>query len=255
MQFHELFAVKKPIIGMIHLAGENPVKRALQELDIFQAEGINGAIIENYHNKDSDVARRALEYAVQKDFSEIVLGVNILPNEFEDSISLAHNHGAKFVQLDYVAGRYIGLNGRASSNVSRVKQLNLLNYKTTRRTYPNIAVLGGVYPKYYVPVPGSNVEQDLRHGKELAEAIVVTGGGTGIETPLEKISEFRRILGDYPLIVGAGLNPNNAEEQLMIADGAIVGSALKAGNYTGNPLDVGKIRELMKIVEAVRSSS
>lgn len=253
MDFHELFKVKKPIIGMIHLAGKDPVRRALEELKIFEDEGISGAIVENYHGDRSDV-ERTLEIIARRDY-KLIIGVNILPNNFYISIPMAHKYCAEFVQLDYVAGRYIGIIGRASSNVSRVKQLDHTSYKECRTEYPGVLVLGGVYPKYYEPVPYSNLEDDLRKGVERAEVIVVTSDATGIETPIEKIREFRRILGDYPLIVGAGLNPENAEAQLSIADGAIVGSAFKLGNRTENPLDIGRIRNLMKIVEAVRSSS
>ena len=253
MQFNELFKVKKPIIGMIHLAGKDPVRRALEELKIFRDEGISGAIIENYHGDETDV-ERTLEAATKKYF-RLILGVNVLPNEFNISIPMTYKCGAEFVQLDYVAGRYISVNGRASSNVSHVRQLDHTSYKEFRENYNDLVVLGGVYPKYYTPVPYSSLEDDLKKGMERADALVVTGGGTGIETPIEKIREFRRVIRNYPLIVGAGLNPENAEAQLMIADGAIVGSAFKMGNRTENPLDVGRIRNLMKIVEAVRSSN
>ena len=47
-RYHQVFG-KIPILGMIHLAGDKPVKRALEELAIFEEEGVDGAIIENYH--------------------------------------------------------------------------------------------------------------------------------------------------------------------------------------------------------------
>ena len=86
-----------------------------------------------------------------------------------------------------------------------------------------------------------------------ADAIVVTGAGTGKETPLRKIQDFRRIIGDHPLIVGAGLIPDNAYDQLSIADGAIVGSSLKMQNDTRMPVDRSRIRDLMAVVTDVRS--
>lgn len=253
MKFKELFNTEKPIIGMIHLAGKDPVKRALDELKIFEEEGISGAIIENYHSKDVEHIIKTLEAAKKKDL-EIILGVNILPNDFWISFQITARYDAKFVQLDYVSGKYISMNGRASSSASQVKQLDQTRYKDFRNNCAGIPVLGGVYPKYYVPVAYSNLEEDLRKGMERSEAIVVTGEGTGMETPLDKIRNFRKIIGNYPLIVGAGLNTENAEEQLNIADGAIVGSALKINNNTENPLDVGRIRELMRIVERVRNN-
>ncbi|MDD5192131.1 MAG: hypothetical protein PHH54_00860 [Candidatus Nanoarchaeia archaeon] len=56
-KFEKLFSVRKPIIGMIHLAGkkEEKVERALEELMIYQEEGVNGAIIEDYHGTYTDI--------------------------------------------------------------------------------------------------------------------------------------------------------------------------------------------------------
>jgi len=51
MQFRDLFQSKKPIIGMIHLAGrdkEERMQRALEELQLYQEEGVDGAIIGSY---------------------------------------------------------------------------------------------------------------------------------------------------------------------------------------------------------------
>ena len=41
------------------------------------------------------------------------------------------------------------------------------------------------------------------------DAIVVTQDATGQETPMEKINEFRKIIGDFPLVIGAGMTADN----------------------------------------------
>ena len=35
--------------------------------------------------------------------------------------------------------------------------------------------------------------------------LVCTGSGTGKETPVEKVKQFKSALGDFPVIVGAGV--------------------------------------------------
>ena len=84
--------------------------------------------------------------------------------------------------------------------------------------------------------------------------IVVTGEGTGKETPIDKIERFREIMGKYPLIVGAGLTPDNAYNQLLIADSAIVGSCLKKDSNTDNPVDRERVRALMAVVKEARKA-
>lgn len=238
-RFDELFGdVDKPILGMLHLAGHDPVRRAINEARLLEDEGVTGVIVENYHGGPDDVERTLRILSTME--TGLVVGVNILPNEFDVAIPLAHEYGAQFVQLDHVAGRYTR------------GELDIEGYNAVRKSFPDVTVVGGVWPKYYTPVPGSNLENDLRTGMERADAIVVTGEGTGKETPLDKIRSFREVLGPYPLLVGAGLTPENAGEQLSIADGAIVGSSLKVDSDTSQPIDRERVRALMSVVRERR---
>lgn len=77
----------------------------------------------------------------------------------------------------------------------------------------------GVFFRHY--------HEDLLIGKERCNAIVVTGEGTARNTSTDKIKLFRRVLGNYPLFVGAGMTEDTCREQITIADGAIVGSWFK----------------------------
>ena len=229
---------KIPILGMIHLAGNDPVKRALEEIAIYEKEGVDGAIIENYHGTVEDVIQTLKETSKIK--PKIRIGVNVLPNEFQQAFPLAQKYGADFIQLDYVAGKY------------KSGELDYEAYTQYKERYPNIIVLGGVWPKYYTPIEDSDLETDLRQGKSRAEAIVVTGAGTGMETPLGKIKTFRDNIGEHPLVVGAGLTVSNAYEQLCISDGAIVGSFFKESGDTQNPVNREKIRDFISIVKKAR---
>ena len=227
-----------PILGMIHLAGQNPVKRALEEIALIEEEGVNGAIIENYHGSVEDVIATLQETSRRK--PNVAIGVNVLPNEFSQSLQLAQKYGADFIQLDQVAGTYIS------------GQLNFESYNQVKSQYPEIIVLGGVWPKYYHPIEGSDLKEDLKIGMQRAEAIVVTGAGTGKETPFDKIRIFRETLGEHPLVIGAGLTLTNAYEQLCISNGAIVGTALKIDDNTHNPMDRQRVRDFMSIAKEAR---
>jgi uncharacterized protein len=241
MQLNSLYDkifCKIPILGMIHLAGKEPVKRALEEITIFEEEGIDGAIIENYHGSVEDVIQTLKKTASMK--PKIVIGVNVLPNEFEQAFTLSHKYSADFIQIDNVAGRY------------NSGEIDYDAYSACKQRYPNVITLGGVWPKYYIPVKDSDLEVDLKEAKTRAEAIVVTGAGTGMETPLKKIRKFREIIGGHPLVVGAGLTVDNAYDQLCISDGAIVGTYFKIDGDTKNPVDREKIREFMSIVRKAR---
>ena len=83
-------------------------------------------------------------------------------------------------------------------------------------------------------------------------AVCVTGDATGSQTPLDKLKEFRSLLGDFPLVICSGLTAENCIEQLQIADGAVVGSYFKdTGKDTGD-VSAAKVRALMEKVKSLR---
>ncbi len=112
--------------------------------------------------------------------------------------------------------------------------------------------MGGVWPKYYEPVKGSVLADDINDGLRRSEAIVVTGSGTGKETPLIKIRDFKTLCGNKPLIIGAGLDVSNVVEQLHFADGAIVGSCFKPYKRTQEMVSRELVKEFMTEVNKIR---
>ncbi len=197
---------------------------------------VDGIIVENYHGSAKDVANTLLNL----NKGDLIVGINILPNQYADAFTLAKMYNADFIQVDYVAGKYI--------NTDFDKQWYLSN----RENYKHIKVLGGCWPKYYRPIDNSNLENDLKEAMELCDAIVVTGAATGKETPLDKIKEFRNIIGDFPLIIGAGLNKDNVQEQMLIGNGAIVGSCFKDFGKTTNEISRELVREFMDELNKIK---
>lgn len=224
---------------MIHLAGSDPVGRALEEIQIFEGEGLTGIIVENYHGSVLNV----IDVVDAIGSTKLKIGINILPNEIDTAFSIARDFKIDFIQFDYVAGRYLSANG--------VIELDDDTYKSLRGEMPHVKIMGGVHPKYYTPIKGSDLNVDINQGIKLCDAIVVTGKKTGSETPLDKIKEFRELCGGFPLIVGAGVDKYNVVEQLAIADGAIVGSCFKPYKDTNKPVDAYLVNEFMEKVRSI----
>jgi len=228
---------KKFILGMIHLGGDNVVKRALDEIKIYAEEGVDGCIIENYHGSFDDVVDVLKK--LQDIKAGLRVGINILPNEYKQAFEIGNRYSVDFIQLDHVAGVY----GRGV----RVDVEDYLMEKDKHWHKP--LVYGGVWPKYYQPMAGSVLEDDINAAIPLCDGIVVTGSGTGKETPLGKIKKFKEIIGDKTeLIVGAGVDVSNVAEQLAIADGAIVGSCFKQYKLTQEKVSRSLVQEFMREV-------
>jgi len=230
MDLEEIFRSKKPVIGMIHLAGagrDEKIKRALEEMEIYEEEGIDGAIIEDYHGSSEDIL-----HVLRKSFGRfpgLVKGINVLRDPYSGFV-LANRYGARFVQFDSV----------------QTPDLDLELYDKKRGEFSEIAVLGGVGFKYTTPT-GNSLEVDLEEGKSRCEAIVTTGVGTGMETPIDKLIRYKEILGEeFPLIVGAGVNLDNVVSQMEIVDGAIIGSYFKPNGDTHLPVERKRVRDVVR---------
>lgn len=239
--FERVFGTTKPIIGMIHLKGTNDrdiIRRAVSEIDTLNKNGVDGIMIENYFG-DAYNVEEVLDY-LHKIRSELVYGVNIL-NDYYKSYELADKYGASFIQVDSVAGHLYKYDDMIFD-----KSINFL------RDTSNTILFGGVRFKYQPYLSQRSLAEDLKIGMERCDAIVVTGEGTGIQTDLNKIKEFRNIIGNFTLIVGAGLTSDNCVPQLSIADGGIVGSYIKDNHHDNGEISETYTKEFMDKVKTLR---
>lgn len=206
-----------PVFAMLHLKGDTPAHRldiAKREINTLWASGVDAVIVENYFGDVDDVV--AVCAYLHSDVEDVVFGVNVLNDDWR-AFSIANEFGARFLQLDSVA-----------SHLPEGRDLGFAARLADERANSTAHVLGGVRFKYHPYLSGRPLKEDLLLGAERCDGVVVTGKGTGQETPLDKVKEFRSILGDdIPLIVGAGVTSQNCADQLAVADAVIVGSYLK----------------------------
>ncbi|MDR0608056.1 MAG: membrane biogenesis protein [Candidatus Peribacteria bacterium] len=247
--FLSLFLVKKPIIGMIHLKGttpENVLERAKGEIDLMMSNGIDAVLIENYFGNLSDV-ENVLKW-IGKQRSHLLYGVNLLSSTMPEPLtfSLASYYGAKFIQIDSVAGRL------PTTPVNKDEEFNQ-KLKSLRENF-SIPIIGGVRFKYQPVNSGRNEEEDLQIGIERCDAIAVTGEGTGIETDLQKIQAFREVIGDFPLVIAAGLTAENCLSQMEIGDACIVGSYFKNSYQADGEVSVDHIQRFVEKIQILRNN-
>ncbi|MGO4105072.1 BtpA/SgcQ family protein [Leifsonia sp. YAF41] len=239
--FLDLLATGKPVLGMVHLTGADRAEKlsiAQREIDVLYANGVDAVIIENYFGTPDDVENVLGWLAATHPTA--TYGVNVLDDD-ERGFALAGEFGASFVQLDSVAGHLTPEDEPAFAE--RLAEM---------RTATDAALLGGVRFKYQPYLSGNSLETDLRLGMERADAIVVTGSGTGIETSLDSITEFRGILGDFPLVVGAGITAANCAEQFALVNAAIIGSAFKDTRKDSGAVLGAHVVEITSLVKGLR---
>lgn len=249
----QVFTYRKPIIAMIHIfrdSKKRQIFQALEDLERLQFY-VDGVIVENYdcgyldgNLATEEMAEILTEIAITVvKNSRIPVGVNVLPNDYEKAFQIAHIAGGKFIQLDHVTGEFTGC-----------KSVDPQHFLSVRSLYPNIAVLGGIHPKYYKLVDSTiPIANSASKARELVDVLVITGKYTGGETYTEDIYRVKGVVGDFPVFVGSGINAENVRTQLSVADGAIVGTATKKGGVRpGEKIDTKLVKKLMDEVAKLR---
>ncbi len=242
--FLAVFKNIKPIIGMLHLKGddsEEVFERFKKELDIYINSGIDGVMVENYYGNYDDL-KRALEY-IKSNNINIPYGVNCLNIDYM-GFYLARKFDCDYIQLDSVVGH---VKPRDEFTLKAFFDLMKEEYKGY--------VLGGVRFKYQPVLSEKSLKEDLEIAKTRCDAVCVTQDRTGEETSLERIIEFKKELQDFPLIVAAGVTNDNAKKQLEYADGAIIGSYFKDNFEDNGELCLEHIEELLKTVREIRGET
>lgn len=238
----EIFAQPKPVLGMLHLTGdaaEDRLELALRETALMIEGGVDGVVVENYFGTPDDVRRVLDAFAARR--PDTVVGLNLL-RDFRLGFDLVRDYGLSFLQIDSVAGHL-----PPDEDADYAAEL------ADRRASVPALILGGVRFKYQPVKSGRSEDEDLRLGMDRADAIVVTGLGTGQETGDDKVQRFRAVVGDdYPLFIGAGLTADTAARQLAAADGAIVGSYFKDSYKDTGRVDLAHVRHLMNQVRQLR---
>lgn len=240
--FRKIFGQKKLLLAMVHLKGktdEETLNRAKREIDIYYEEGVDAVIVENYFGNYYQM-RDALHY-LNECYPNKIYGVNSL-NFDTLGFDLAIEFGASFVQLDSVVG-HVKPRDEASLEVLIAQQ----------RKREKIAVLGGVRFKYQPILSENSLKMDLQISKRRCDAVVVSGEATGSEPSLNKIMEYRQLLGnDFPLIVGSGITADNVTRQLEHADGAIVGSYFKDNYKDEGEVSAEHVRKLVSVFKTLK---
>lgn len=243
IDFADIFPTPKSVIGVIHLkgSGDQDIKdRARREIDLYVSGGLNGIIFEDYFGS-YPYLEWALDYASHSALP-VPYGVNCL-NFDSLCFRLAREYACDFLQLDSVVG-----------HVKPRDEASLDAFFSVERPSCKALVMGGVRFKYQPVLSEHTVEEDLLTARRRCDAVCVTGDGTGMQAPLEKIRSFRNALGDFPLVICSGLNDENCAEQLRIADAAVVGSFFKdTGKDTGD-VSAERIRILMEKIARLRDS-
>ena len=260
MSLEPVFGRHKALIGMVHLLPlpgsprwhgslDDVIERAVADARTLETGGIHGCLIENYG--DAPYAPGAVEPATIAAMTRVLAavraavrtpcGVNVLKNDARAALAVALAGGGCFIRVNVHVGAVVGDQGIIQGDA----------YTTLRdraRFSADVKIFADVQGKHALPLAPVELEQEARDAayRGLADALVISGRATGEATPLGDVKRVRVAVPDRPLLIGSGATPETIEEILVLADGAIVGTALKRDGKVMNPVDPARVERLVR---------
>ncbi|MBM3613615.1 MAG: SgcQ protein, partial [Alphaproteobacteria bacterium] len=86
----------------------------------------------------------------------------------------------------------------------------------------------------------------------IPDAVLVSGQITGEAAAMGDLEAVKRALPDVPVLANTGVKHATVADVLRIADGCVVGSALKVAGHTWNAVDPDRAADFMARARAAR---
>ncbi len=261
-----LFGAPKPIIGMCHLLAlpgdpgyrrrdgfSTIIDRCERDLHALQDGGVDAVLFSNegslpYLTRVDAITIASMARVIGQIRRQITVpfGVDVLWDA-RATVELAVATEAQFVR-EVFSGAYASDFGLWHTEVGRaVRHLHALGGSEIRMLF-NIVPESAAYlaPRNIADIARSTVFNCR------PDALCVSGLIAGAETSLSTLKEVKLAVNDTPVLANTGVRLENVREQLAIADGAVVGTTLKTGGDTWNPVDRARVNDFMARVKEIR---
>ena len=187
-------------------------------------------------------SRRSRVVTELRPLTPLPLGINVLRNDAAAALALAAvcAGSGTFIRVNAHSGAMLTdqgiIEGRADRTLRRRRELGV-----------PVAILAFVGVNQAAPLGPQRIEEAARDATErgLADALIVTGTGTGAATDLDDVRRVRAALPDTPILVGSGVTAETVRDTFAIADGAIVGTCFMGGGKTTAPVDAERVRRFV----------
>jgi len=262
----EIFTTPKPIIAMCHLMAlpgdpyfnkkggmKEVIEWARKDLLALQNGGVDAVMFSNefslpYLTKVHTVTVAAMARIIGELMPNIQVpfGVNVLWDP-EASLDLAVTTGAKFVR-EIFSGVYASDFGLWNTNCGEIVRhqhsISAENVKLLFNIVPEAARY--LAKRDIVEIAKSTV---FNHRPD---ALCVSGLIAGAVTNMQTLKKVKDAVKDTAVFANTGVRLENVEQQLNIADGAIVGTTFKYDGVFENHVDIKRVKAFMDKVKSIR---
>lgn len=246
-----LFTNEKPVIGMLHLPAlpgspqnklpvEAILEWVLEDAGALANGGIDGLMLENFGDIPFYPRRvpahtvafmTAIGREIKRRF-DLPLGINVLRNDAESAVAIASAVPGEFIRVNVHIGARVTDQGIVEGTAHRtLRYRNLIG--------SSVRIFADADVKHSAPIAGRDLKTEVEElaTRGCADAVIITGAATGRETALKDLRAAKSAAAGTPVFAGSGVNAENIGSVLKIADGVIVGTALKRDGLATNPVD------------------
>lgn len=248
------------LIGMVHLrplpgapryGGDlsDVIKAAVGDARNLAQAGFDGLMVENYGDlpfyrervPPETVAAMAVAIGEVGSSVEIPFGVNVLRNDGESALAIAAATGASYIRINVLAGTMMTDQGPITGDAATLLRIR-------SRIAPGVSILADVFVKHAAPPPDWTIEEAAvsTYGRAGAEALIVSGSGTGQPTDVGDLDRVAKAVPEAPIYVGSGATAGSASTLLERAYGLIVGTAVKVNGMSDAPVDSVRAGDFVK---------
>ena len=220
----------------------------LRDLDALQSGGADGVMIENFGDvpffpgtvPNHVVATMTVLAAELRRKTDLPMGINVLRNDGRAALAIAHAVGAQFIRVNVLCGTRVTDQGIVCGIAH-----DLLRDRMMLKA--DVAVLADVDVKHSAPLAERSLADEVSDTLErgLADALIVSGAGTGKHTDPTHVRQVHAAAKSAPVFIGSGADPTSIPEYLPYCDGFIVGTWMKSNGV----VDAEKVRAIVHAVE------
>lgn len=265
-RFQNVFGPKKPVIAMVHFGAlpgtplyddkggvEAIIDGAARDLAALQAAGVDAVMFGNendrpYEMKVDAASTATMAYAIGRlrDRITVPFGVNVLWDPMA-SLALAAATGAAFLR-EIFSGTYASDMGLWAPDAGAAQRYQ------RRLGNTDCALLYNVSAEFAGSLDPRTLPDRARSAvfSSIPDAVLVSGTITGEAAEMADLEAVKRVLPKTPVLANTGVKHATIAEVLRVADGCIVGSALKYDGDTWAAVDPDRARDFMDRARAAR---
>lgn len=267
-RLHRLFGTSKPVIAMVHfdaLPGaplhdaerglDAIVEGARRDLIALQDAGVDAVMFGNENDRPYELqvdmastATMAFAIGRLREAIRVPFGVNVLWDPMA-TMALASATGAGFVR-EIFTGTFASDMGHWTPNAGAAYRYR---DRLGRRDLP---VMMNINAEFAWPLDQRPLADRARSAvfSSIPDAVLVSGGLTGEAAEMSDLEAVKAVVPDVPVMANTGVRHDTVADVLALADGCVVGTALKVDGNTWNPVDAERAADFMARVRAARGA-